>query len=192
MINKNNEEKNGLLVNYLSKMRGGKQVPQRAPLHEIFWSTLGSFLGILSIYFVGHLQGFQLQDNIFLVGSFGASAILVYGIPASPFAQPRNLVLGHMISAFVGVSCAILIKENTAIAAATAVSVAIMLMHLTRSLHPPGGATALIAIIGGSKIHELGYVYVLTPIGLGALLLLLVALLANNISPHRRYPQYWF
>jgi len=192
LINKNNEEKNGLLVNYLSKMRGGKQVPQRAPLHEIFWSTLGSFLGILSIYFVGHLQGFQLQDNIFLVGSFGASAILVYGIPASPFAQPRNLVLGHMISAFVGVSCAILIKENTAIAAATAVSVAIMLMHLTRSLHPPGGATALIAIIGGSKIHELGYVYVLTPIGLGALLLLLVALLANNISPHRRYPQYWF
>jgi len=192
LINKNNEEKNGLLVNYLSKMRGGKQVPQRAPLHEIFWSTLGSFLGILSIYFVGHLQGFQLQDNIFLVGSFGASAVLVYGIPASPFAQPRNLVLGHMISAFVGVSCAILIKENTAIAAATAVSVAIMLMHLTRSLHPPGGATALIAIIGGSKIHELGYVYVLTPIGLGALLLLLVALLANNISPHRRYPQYWF
>lgn len=192
MINKNNEEKNGLLLNYLSKMRGGKQVPQRAPLHEIFWSTLGSFLGILSIYFVGHLQGFQLQDNIFLVGSFGASAVLVYGIPASPFAQPRNLVLGHMISAFVGVSCAILIKENTAIAAATAVSVAIMLMHLTRSLHPPGGATALIAIIGGSKIHELGYVYVLTPIGLGALLLLLVALLVNNISPHRRYPQYWF
>jgi len=192
LINKNNEEKNGLLLNYLSKMRGGKQVPQRAPLHEIFWSTLGSFLGILSIYFVGHLQGFQLQDNIFLVGSFGASAVLVYGIPASPFAQPRNLVLGHMISAFVGVSCAILIKENTAIAAATAVSVAIMLMHLTRSLHPPGGATALIAIIGGSKIHELGYVYVLTPIGLGALLLLLVALLVNNISPHRRYPQYWF
>ncbi len=173
-------------------MRGGKQVPQRAPLHEIFWSTLGSFLGILSIYFVGHLQGFQLQDNIFLVGSFGASAVLVYGIPASPFAQPRNLVLGHMISAFVGVSCAILIKENTAIAAATAVSIAIMLMHLTRSLHPPGGATALIAIIGSSKIHELGYVYVLTPIGLGALLLLLVALLVNNISPHRRYPQYWF
>jgi len=173
-------------------MRGGKRLPQRAPLHEIFWSMIGSFLGILSIYLVGHLQGLQLEDNLFLVGSFGASAVLLYAIPASPFAQPRNLILGHTISAFVGVSCAMLLKDNIAVASAAAVSISIMLMHLSRSLHPPGGATALIAVIGGNSIHELGYAYVITPIGIGTVLLLVIALLVNNISPHRRYPQYWF
>jgi len=189
---KNKIEENKLFLNYFNKMRGGKRAPQRAPLHEIFWSTLGSFLGILSIYVVGHLQGLHLEDNLYLVGSFGASAVLLYAIPASPFAQPRNLILGHALSAFVGVSCAMLLKENMAIAAATAVSVSIMLMHLSRSLHPPGGATALIAVIGSNDIHNLGYAYVVTPIGLGALLLLLIALLINNISPYRRYPQYWY
>lgn len=191
-MNKNNIEKDKLFSNYFSKMRGGKRVPQRAPLHEIFWSMVGSFLGILAIYFIGHLQGLQLEDNLFLVSSFGASAVLLYAIPASPFAQPRNLLIGHTLSAFVGVSCAILLKEHIAIAAAAAVSISIMLMHLSRSLHPPGGASALIAVIGSNNIHDLGYTYIVAPIGLGALLLLLIALLINNISPHRRYPQYWF
>jgi len=191
MKNNKSEEKN-LFLNYFDKMRGGKRSPQRAPLHEIFWSMVGSFLGILSIYLLGHLQGLQLEDNLFLVGSFGASAVLLYAIPASPFAQPRNLIIGHTISAFVGVSCAILLKDNIAIAAAAAVSISIMLMHLSRSLHPPGGATALIAVIGGSSIHELGYAYAVTPIALGAFVLLFIAVIVNNISPHRRYPQYWY
>jgi CBS-domain-containing membrane protein len=181
-----------LFLNYFNKMRGGKRSPQRAPLHEIFWSMVGSFLGILLIYLVGHLQGLHLEDSLFLVGSFGASAVLLYAIPASPFAQPRNLILGHIISALAGVSCAILLKDYIAVAAAAAVSISIMLMHLSRSLHPPGGATALIAVVGGDSIHELGYAYVVTPIGIGALILLFIALVVNNISPHRRYPQYWY
>ncbi len=167
-------------------------MPPRAPSHEIFWSAIGSFTGILAIYTVGHLQGFQLQDNLFLVGSFGASSVLLYAIPASPFAQPRNLIFGHLLSAIVGVSCAILIKEHIAIAAAVAVSFSIVAMHISRSLHPPGGATALIAVIGGNNIQSLGYSFIIAPIGLSALLLLLIALLINNISPYRRYPQYWF
>ena len=181
-----------LFNNYFEKMRGGKRVPPRAPLHEIFWSFVASFLGILAVYLLGELQGFQLQDNLFLVGSFGASAVLLYAIPASPFAQPRNLILGHLLSALAGVTCSILLKEHIAIAAAAAVSLSIVLMHLTRSLHPPGGATALIAVIGGNDIQALGYSYIFTPIGVGALILLVIALLVNNISPHRRYPQYWF
>lgn len=180
------------LLNYFEKMRGGKTVPPRAPGHEIFWSSLGSFLGILTVYFVGHLQGLQLEENLFLIGSFGASAVLLYAIPNSPFAQPRNLILGHVLSATAGVSCMMLLKDNIAITAAAAVSLSIVFMHLSRSLHPPGGATALIAVIGGDNIHALGYWYVITPIGLGALLMLIIALLVNNLSQHRRYPQYWF
>ena len=180
-----------MIQQFVRKMRGGGTSLPRVPLHEIFWSALGSFLGIASIYLVGHLQGLHLEDSLFLVGSFGASAVLIYGIPNSPFAQPRNLLGGHVLSALVGVTCALLIPIP-AIAAALAVSMAIVIMHLTRTLHPPGGATALIAVIGGSNIHNLGYWYVVTPIATGALLMLLVALITNNLSPHRRYPGHWF
>lgn len=72
-----------------------------------------------------------------------------------------------------------------------AVSIAIVIMLITRTLHPPGGATALIAVIGGEKIHNLGYLYAIIPAGLGALILLLVALIINNISKNRKYPEYW-
>jgi len=178
--------------NYFQKMRGGKRNPHRAPNHEIFWSALGSFLGIIAIYTIGHFQELELNNSLFLVGSFGASAVLLYATPTSPYAQPRNLLLGHTLSAAVGVSCALLLKDNLALAAATAVSLSIVLMHLTRSIHPPGGATALIAVVGGDNIHALGYWYVLTPIAMGATLMLIIALLINNLSPHRRYPQFWY
>ena len=175
---------------YLNKMRGGAASPKRVPLHEIFWSAVGCFLGIASIYMVGHLQGLDLEDSLFLVGSFGASAILIYGVPDGPLSQPRNLIGGHVLSAIVGVSCAMLISTPV-IAAASAVALAVVVMHLGRSVHPPGGATALIAVIGGQNIHDLGYWYVLTPIASGAILMLIVALITNNLSAHRRYPKFW-
>ncbi|MDO8784978.1 MAG: HPP family protein, partial [Syntrophales bacterium] len=75
---------------------------------------------------------------------------------------------------------------------AFAVSLAITAMLATKTLHPPGGATALIAVIGGKKIHDLGFLYALVPAGAGALVLLVVALLVNNLARNRRYPEYWF
>jgi CBS-domain-containing membrane protein len=64
-------------------------------------------------------------------------------------------------------------------------------MHATKTLHPPGGATALIAVIGSQKIHDLGYLYAVIPVGTGALLMLVVALLVNNLSANRKYPEFW-
>lgn len=180
------------LNNYFAKMRGGKHCPARAPWHEIVWSAVGSFLGILAVYMVGHYHELQLEDSLFLVGSFGATAVLIYGIPASPYAQPRNLIGGHILSAIIGVTCVSLLTAYPAIAAALAVSLSLLVMHLTRTVHPPGGATALIAVVGGDNIHALGYWFALTPIALGAGLMLVIALLVNNISPYRRYPQYWW
>ncbi len=107
-------------------------------------------------------------------------------------AQPRNLIGGHLVSAVVGVLCYQLVGDILWLAAALAVATAIALMHLTRTLHPPGGATALIAVIGSNQIHQLGLLYALAPAGLGALVLLLVALIVNNIPETRRYPEYWF
>ena len=77
-------------------------------------------------------------------------------------------------------------------AAAIGVSLAIAAMLVTKTLHPPGGATALIAVIGGDKIHNLGFTYAFIPVGLGACLLLFVALVVNNLSVNRKYPEYWF
>lgn len=173
-------------------MKGGKRCPPRAPVTELLWSTLGGFLGIAAIYLVGHIQGLQLEHNLFLVGSFGASAVLLYGIPLSPFAQPRNLIGGHILSAIIGVSFYFLFPENTLLAASLAVGFAIGAMHFTRTLHPPGGATALIAVIGGDAVHQLGYLYIITPVGIGAMIMLLVALVVNNMAQSRHYPEYWW
>jgi CBS-domain-containing membrane protein len=178
---------------YLNKFRGGgTTLPPVASFSEILWSAMGSFLGILAVYEAGLYKALPLTDHLFLVGSFGASAILIFGAPQSLYSQPRNLLLGHILSAFVGVSCSFLLDGQAALAAALAVSLALVLMHLSKSLHPPGGATALIAVIGSDEIHQLSYWFVLSPILSGALILLLVALLVNNLSPLRRYPDYWY
>ncbi len=78
------------------------------------------------------------------------------------------------------------------LAAALAVSLSIAVMHATKTLHPPGGATALIAVISGPKVEELGYWYALVPVAAGALVMLFVALLINNLAPNRRYPEFWW
>lgn len=153
---------------------------------EHFWTFLGSFTGI---GLIGALNShfFTLHDNLFLIGSFGASSVLIYGIINSPLAQPRNLIGGHLICAFVGVTIQFLIPEGW-LAAGLAVSLSIVMMQITKTLHPPGGATALIAVIGSEKIKALGYLYLLSPILSGVLILFLVALFFNNITSHRKYP----
>ena len=154
---------------------------------EHFWSFLGAFIGVGLIAFIQSLQ-FPSLENVFLIGSFGASAVLVYGAIQSPLAQPRNLIGGHVVSAIVGVSVAKLLPEVIWLTAPLAVASSIVLMQVTRSLHPPGGATALIAVSGGEKITELGFMYVLSPVFSGALILFLVALVFNNITKKRHYP----
>ena len=136
------------------------------------------------MYFVG-------TDMTLLIGSFGASAVLVFGAARSPLAQPRNLIGGHVVSAFAGVTAWTLFQQYPWLAAAFAVATAIAAMHLTRTLHPPGGATALVAVIGSDQIHDLGYLYVLVPATIGPMLLLLVGLLVNNIPRSRQYPETW-
>ncbi|HMG92496.1 MAG TPA: HPP family protein [Chryseolinea sp.] len=155
--------------------------------NEHMWTFFGSFAGIALI---GLLQSFYLptSDNLFLVGSFGATSVLIYGVINSPLAQPRNVIGGHLICAILGVTCNYLMPVPW-LAAALAVSVSIVLMQVTKTLHPPGGATALIAIIGSEKIKGLGYLYVLTPILSGIMILLIVALFFNNVTSNRSYPK---
>jgi CBS domain-containing membrane protein len=151
------------------------------------WTFIGSFIGIGLIGFI-HQSHFDRLDNVFLIGSFGASAVLVFGATNSPLAQPRNLVLGHLICALIGVTIYKLLPDQLWLSSALSVSLSIVAMQITKSLHPPGGATALIANIGTEKIKALGFMYALSPVLSGALILLIVALIVNNLSPHRSYP----
>jgi CBS-domain-containing membrane protein len=176
---------------YLSKMKGGGLSPPGVGLTEIFWSWIGSALGIGACAFLS-IAYFEPRDLLLIIGSFGASAVLVYAAIKSPLAQPRNLIGGHIISALVGVACYKLFGGTIWMAAALGVSLAIVAMLLTKTLHPPGGATALIAVIGSTNVHNLGFIYVIFPAGVGALVLLIIALIVNNLSKGRRYPEYWF
>ncbi|NGM67207.1 HPP family protein [Sphingobacterium sp. SGR-19] len=154
---------------------------------EHFWSFVGAFVGIFIIAFIQSLH-LPTLENVFLIGSFGASSVLVYGAIQSPLAQPRNLVGGHVVSALVGVTVARILPDIIWLTAPLAVASSIVFMQMTRTLHPPGGATALIAVTGGTKVASLGYLYVLSPIFTGTLILLLTALIFNNITAKRHYP----
>ncbi len=175
---------------FLSKMKGGKQCPPMAGFSEIIWSWIGAFCGLLPLAFLNY-NLFEKTDFVFIVGSFGASAVLIYGAVQSPLAQPRNLIGGHIISAIIGVATYKLFGNHLWFASPFSVATAIAVMHCTKTLHPPGGATALIAVIGSQKIHNLGFYYVLMPIGVGAFIMLIIALLVNNLCKSRRYPEFW-
>lgn len=179
------------VVNYFKKMRGTAISPPRVALSEILWSWVGGFFGIGAVA-SAHYHVVDGTDLVMVIGSFGASAVLIYGVIESDLAQPRNLIGGHIVSALAGVTAYKIFHPHIPLAAAVAVASAIAAMHATRTAHPPGGATALIAVIGSPEIHALGYLYAIVPAGLGATLMLVVALLVNNIPNTRKYPRFWY
>ena len=156
------------LIVYKSKILNSdvSKKPPKAPLSEIMKSTLGSFLGIITITAIDRFWlGVKFKDVVLLYGSFGASAVLLFNAYKSPLSQPWNAFFGQALSAFIGVSvrlfCTHAVTIPPYIQSALAVSIAIAAMDVCDCLHPPGGATALTAIIGGYEIHAMGYKYVL-------------------------------
>jgi len=178
-------------MKYFQKMKGTTKSPPQVSLPEIFWSWIGAFIGIAAVAAI-NFQLLEETDMIMIIGSFGASAVLIYGAIRSPLAQPRNLIGGHVISAIIGVAVYKIFFNHMWLASSVSVATAIAAMHATKTLHPPGGATALIAVIGSQKIHHLGYFYALLPVGCGAIMMLIVALVINNIPKKRQYPEFWF
>lgn len=157
--------------------------------HTEKWvAALGAFAGILATAFIS-FHFLPSGDAWLMVGSMGASAVLLFAVPHGQLSQPWAATGGHLISAFVGVSCVLLIPQPV-VAAACAVSLAVLAMHYARCIHPPGGATALIAVIGGPAIHALGYDYIWKPVMINALTILAIAFLFNNLFRWRRYPAY--
>lgn len=180
-----------ILFGYLSKIKGAPTSHSKVDLAELAWSWLGAFLGIAAVAGLNRCW-FDESDQVMIIGSFGASAVLLYGLVSGPLSQPRNLIGGHILSAIVGVSCYNIFPSHLWLASSLAVATAIVVMQWTNTLHPPGGATALIAVIGGTKIQSLGYLYVVFPTATGASIMLVIALMVNNLSSKRKYPEFWF
>jgi CBS-domain-containing membrane protein len=153
----------------------------------ILVTFIGAFTGMS---LVALLETLYPTGWMLTLGSFGATAVLLYAIPGSALAQPRNLFGGHLVSAIAGILVYHSITPELLPAAPLAVALAIALMQLTRTLHPPGGATALIAVIGPQSVHDLGWGY-LVPVMAGVTLLFLAALLVHNINERGSYPHHW-
>lgn len=151
---------------------------------QIFLASLGAGIGLVLTSLLSHWMLGEL--NLWFVAPVGASAVLLFGVPASPLAQPWSVVGGNALSAFAGVTVSLLVP-NPALACGVAACLAIVLMFQLRCLHPPGGAVALTAVIGGPAVQHLGYQFVLTPVLLNSATLALLAIIFNNLSG-RRYP----
>jgi len=149
-------------------------------------SALGGFIVILLIF---HISRYFLgpKELILIVPSMGASAVLLFAVPHGALSQPWNVFGGHLVSAFIGVSCALLIPAPF-VAASLAVGLAIGAMYYLRCIHPPGGATALTAVIGGEATRALGYQFVVTPVLLNVLVMIGVGIAFNIFFVWRRYP----
>lgn len=155
---------------------------------EKWVSAVGGFLGIFALLLINR-QLLDLHGAAMLVASMGASAVLLFAVPHGALSQPWPVFGGHLISAFIGVSCAQWI-DDPLVGAPLAVGTAIGVMHYLRCLHPPGGATALIAVVGGPAVEQLGYGFILSPVLENVIVILGVAVVVNLPFGHRRYPAF--
>jgi CBS-domain-containing membrane protein len=149
-------------------------------------SALGGFVGLLAVYFVSHALGGPPSAPL-LIFSIGASTVLVFAVPHGALSQPWPVLGGHLVAALIGVTCSRLVPDAM-LAAALAVGLSILAMHYLRCIHPPGGATALVAVLGGPSVQALGFGFVLSPVLLNVAVLLVAAIAFNAFFPWRRYP----
>jgi len=149
-------------------------------------ACLGATICIALTMFIGAGLELTASDLPLIVAPMGASAVLIFAVPASPLAQPWPVVGGNTISALVGIAVYRHVADPM-IAAGLAVGLAILAMSLCRCLHPPGGAAALTAVIGGDSIHAAGYAFALSPVALNSVALVMLAMVFHRVSTHS-YP----
>ncbi|OSI07189.1 HPP family [Neisseria animaloris] len=163
------------------RFQATENCPPRLPWKTIGFAWLGAVLATAAFAGLGNTLVLPL-----VLGSFGASCLLVFAYPQSPFAQPRNVIGGHFVATLTGLILMGIFGSGWW-SMALAVGTAIALMLILRVPHPPAGSNPLIVMLGG-----VGWDFLLTPTLLGSLILVAVALFYNNWGEGRRYPTYWF
>lgn len=166
---------------FFSKMRGDSATcPPRPRLELIVISWIGGVVATAIVAYLTDISHFPL-----ILGSFGASCVLLFGFPESPFSQPRNVIVGHFLSSSVGL---IFFVTFGAVwwSIALAVGTAIAVMQFTRTVHPPAGSNPVIVMLTAPT-----WVFLFTPTLFGAIILVVVAIFLNNLVNNRYYPTYW-
>ena len=176
----------------LTELRLLLGIERNTTRHGEKWiSGIGALMGIGAVYWITHwifpAQSTDALSGLLMVTSMGASAVLLFAVPQGALSQPWAVICGHLLSAFIGVSCQKLVPGH-AWTAALAVGLAVLGMHYLRCIHPPGGATALAAVIGGPELHALGYHFLLLPVLINVVAILSMAVAFNAFFPWRRYP----
>ncbi len=160
---------------------------QRVSHVERWVSGLGGLVGILVVFATSHYLVPDSPGGYLVVASMGASAVLLFAVPHGPLSQPWPVLGGHLLSAIVGSAIALHVADPF-VAGPLAVGTAVLVMHYARCIHPPGGATALSAVLLGPGIHEVGYGYILEPVMANASAILVAGLAFNAFFSWRRYP----
>ncbi len=167
-----------------TRLAGTQAIPVK--FSEKLISGLGGLIALLIVFWftrltVGH------DTSVYMLPSIGATAVLLFGTPHSALAQPWPVIGGHCVSAFIGVTCLLVIPDKL-IAASCAAGLAITMMYLLHCMHPPGGATAMLAVIGGPEVEQIGYAFVVSPVLISVLAILVIATIFNFPFSWRRYP----
>ena len=152
---------------------------------EMAVSVIGALLSTLFATFFSN-SILSAEGTHIILASTGATAILVFGMPHVPASQPWNIVGGHLVSAFVGVTCYLLVPTEI-LAASVAIPLAMYAMHSLRCMHPPGGATAITAVIGGESVHHLGYAFLIVPVFINAIIILSIAIAVGTLREKNPY-----
>ncbi|WP_036480102.1 HPP family protein [Myxosarcina sp. GI1] len=147
---------------------------------HILLSYLGSFIGIAVLAYLSVYSSYPL-----IAAPFGATAVLVFGVPDSPLAQPRNVIGGNLIGALTCVTLVHLFGTAPWVMA-LAVATTIKLTQLTRTVHPPAGAVALVGVLSNAQ-----WDFILTPALVGSIVIVIVTLVFSNLVPGRPYPKHW-
>lgn len=177
---------------YFQKIKGQEKCPaQEFDVCEMLLACFGCFFTIMLISLIDKFSHDILSNQPLFVAPVGASSVMIFGIPTSCYAQPRNVIGGHFLSAICGVFAYCLFPDIPIFSGALAVFLAMGAMYGTQTIHPPGGATALLAVIGDKRITDLGFSFAFIPSLTNALILVSCGILINNLSKKRSYPKFW-
>lgn len=167
-------------MRYLAKMKGTGRSPLQINIKDSLTGLIGGFLTISALVLLTNMTSTE-----WLMAPFGASCVLAFGVWNAPLSQPRNIIGGHLVSTFVGLVAYHLIG-NEPWAIGLSVGLAIALMMLTKTTHPPAGADPLVVMLGG-----FGWSYLISPVLIGSMIIVFFALLINNLRSNRKYPTFW-
>ncbi|WP_256758358.1 HPP family protein [Cohnella sp. WQ 127256] len=168
-------------VHFLTKMRGQGVSPLKVSKKGAFLGFIGGFIviGILALFT-------SISSVVWVMAPFGASCVLAFVVWDAPLSQPRNIIGGHVVSTAVGLVISHLMGDSI-LSLALGVGLAISLMHLTRTTHPPAGADPIVVIMAGSS-----WSFLFSPVLIGAVVVVAIALIINNLDRERIYPKFWY